>query len=115
MAGKGGKGKKIIIAVVVVLVIIIGIAGSGSNDEPKFNEEELIGMTVLEARPILEESGYGLTVLSQTGADMNNDLSSIPDWQLEQLYVYKCDADHGADTVKIVVITQNSEFFAEIS
>ena len=107
--------KKKIIIIVVVIVVILAIMFSGKSEEaPKFDEQELVGKTLIEAEPILDESGYALTVLSETGAELNNDLDSIKDWQLEQWYVYDCKVDPSAGTVEIVIITQNSDLFDAI-
>lgn len=105
-----------IYALVAAAALSMALAGCGGGaEEAVFDEEALVGQTVAEAAAVIQESEYECTVLSQTGAELNSDFSTMSEDVMNRWYVYECEADHGDKSVSITVISENSELYEEIS
>lgn len=110
---KNGCLMKVLVAVLVVVVVFAVLVFATPTEEPPFNEDDIVGMETSEAAAVFEEAGYDVTVLSETGYELSADgltASMSMKW-----YVYSCDADHAADAVEVVVISEASSLYADIA
>ena len=109
---KGGCLFKILVAILVILVAFTVIVFAMPAPEKPFEEEDIVGMEVSEAAAVFTDAGYEVSVFSETGAELSFDGmtgSGSMKW-----YVYSCDADHGYDTVEVVVVSEESPLLSEI-
>lgn len=108
---------KKIIAMAAAGVLAMVLAGcGGSTEEPAFDEQEMVGKTVLEFSEVVLENDYDCTILSaDTGTELNNDFSTMSEEVMGRWYVYECDADHAKKKATISITSEQSPLYDEIS
>lgn len=106
--------KKIIAMAAAGLLAMVLVGCGGGEADAAFDEDALVGQTVAAAADVIEANDYECTVISQTGAELNNDFSKMNEDVLNRWYVYECEADHGDKTVIITIISEDSALYDEI-